>query len=1226
MLEESDVDGAVENETVEETFEQARFSIRLNLPPANAFLLEDAGEAVKREYRDSVKWKRLRCRNVEVLAESGSHTTSEHSAGTVFILEVGHAIEFDWTWEGAVAFKPLLLKEFAEDSEGLFDDGSDVPDIEDSVLWSGEILEVDEAAGRIYVCVADPEHPPVTGTFYVRPFEFLAFLHAIFQHPTFDRIREMLPARLAATEGNVHPDVDGSFDFGLPDLQRWWSKSWSILWGPPGTGKTHTTGQQVAHVLADPGERILVISTTNRATDAAAIATGRAAVHVAADILAGGSILRIGKGASLPKFESEGLTAMLKGTETEFLARIEQLSIELARSVSSADKALIRREIKELREQMRDAAQRNFLDSSVRVVVATAFRAMTFLKRAEVKESIESGSAPFTTVFIDEAGLISRAAIAALSLLASRRVVLVGDSKQLAPISRISRILPTNQMKWLANSGLSHLDSISTEEVGVHVLQEQRRMHADVCSVVSEYQYDGFLKTAPEVNNRSYDLPELLQNQPRAIWYVLDEAGEDLPSIRAERGPGNRSWMRVATEKILVRMFSDPTFRAANGLFIAPFTAQAKEIGSWLATNRLHSWSASTVHSQQGSEADIVIFDTVNAGSYSWPYDEWKRLVNVALSRSREAVIILTSRAEMNEPYLRPLIRHLSPAVLRKRGTKLSWEKVPVQAHYVPPNPILVSESDSLGYQISMRKELRPVLSQEQERLCGLELDGKPRLVRGVAGSGKTVVLAHWLMQTVKRLGDQPNIRIWAVFANRSLQSLISDSIVSAWDIETGGKSFPWDRVSLKHVREILEVLLPEARLSMHPFGFEYDDAAAAFLSRRPAAAIKPRCDALFIDEAQDMGPNTLKLLAAIVRQTDTDDANSKSVNIFYDNAQNIYGRKTPTWSELGLDMRGRSSVMKESFRSTKPITEFALNVLYRLQPPDNNPDHKELVSRGLIEQTQKNGSDWWTVRFNQIDGPKPSWRQFKDLESEFDAIGDYCCKLIQEDGVQPSDICLLYNGSNIRWRLETQVAPKLAALNVELLVQTNIPFSRSSHVLLATTSHSFKGYDSEIVIIPAADQYTANQVGILANNLYVAMTRARSILTVFTQKMGNQHARHLYDVLEDCLGNLCDRPEVEGEISIQDDLTDILEIIGHDQRKWLTDLWNRFEIEQEPLSSNDGELIAEPLFWFRDGDQILACFGGPKAPRQRILQRLEDLGIQMMEPGQAVHVEDTSE
>ncbi len=55
---------------------------------------------------------------------------------------------------------------------------------------------------------------------------------------------------------------------------------------------------------------------------------------------------------------------------------------------------------------------------------------------------------------------------------------------------------------------------------------------------------------------------------------------------------------------------------------------------------------------------------------------------------------------------------------------------------------------------------------------------------------------------------------------------------------------------------EILDVLLPEAGLSMSSFGFEYDDAAAAYLSRTPIKDIKPRCDALFIDEAQDMGPS----------------------------------------------------------------------------------------------------------------------------------------------------------------------------------------------------------------------------------------------------------------------------------------------------------------------------------------------------------------------------------
>ena len=56
----------------------------------------------------------------------------------------------------------------------------------------------------------------------------------------------------------------------------------------------------------------------------------------------------------------------------------------------------------------------------------------------EYREMIERGQAPFTTVIIDEAGLISRAATAVLSLLASRRVILAGDPKQLAPISRMS--------------------------------------------------------------------------------------------------------------------------------------------------------------------------------------------------------------------------------------------------------------------------------------------------------------------------------------------------------------------------------------------------------------------------------------------------------------------------------------------------------------------------------------------------------------------------------------------------------------------------------------------------------------------------------------------------------------------------------------------------------------------------------------------------------------------
>jgi hypothetical protein len=371
----------------------------------------------------------------------------------------------------------------------------------------------------------------------------------------------------------------------------------------------------------------------------------------------------------------------------------------------------------------------------------------------------------------------------------------VGDSKQLAPISRISRILPTRHQTWLASSGLSHLDDLEETPKAVHVLSEQRRMHPDVCKVVSDFQYGGFLKTAAETQQRTSNLPTLISEYSRAIWYVLDEETEDLASIRAERGPGNKGWVRAITPNILQKLFADQGVKQAKGLFISPYKAQAQFIAKLLTEWRLTDWEASTVHSQQGSEADIVVFDTVNAGSYNWPYEEWKRLVNVALSRAREAIIVLASRSEMDEPYLKPLIRRLTHSILIEDGEEVRWERIEKtakgyrgrskQAQGTSKKP-----TGGMGKQIAQRKEMKPVLSQEQQRLTNLNLDGKPRLVRGVAGSGKSIVLCNWLAKTVQRLEGNKNVRIWAVYANRSLHKLLRESVESAWSALSEGELF----------------------------------------------------------------------------------------------------------------------------------------------------------------------------------------------------------------------------------------------------------------------------------------------------------------------------------------------------------------------------------------------------------------------------------------------------
>ena len=105
-------------------------------------------------------------------------------------------------------------------------------------------------------------------------------------------------------------------------------------------------------------------------------------------------------------------------------------------------------------------------------------------------------------------------------------------------------------------------------------------------------------------------------------------------------------------------------------------------------------------------------------------------------------------------------------------------------------------------------------------------MDGKPRLVRGVAGSGKTVVLGHWLRKTLDRAADKPDAKIWAVFANNSLRKLLCETIETAWQEDKGDQPFPWQRVEVLHIYDLLKLLLPEVGKRMAHFRFEYDQAS----------------------------------------------------------------------------------------------------------------------------------------------------------------------------------------------------------------------------------------------------------------------------------------------------------------------------------------------------------------------------------------------------------------
>jgi superfamily I DNA/RNA helicase len=155
-----------------------------------------------------------------------------------------------------------------------------------------------------------------------------------------------------------------------------------------------------------------------------------------------------------------------------------------------------------------------------------------------------------------------------------------------------------------------------------------------------------------------------------------------------------------------------------------------------------------------------------------------------------------------------------------------------------------------------------------------------------------------------------------------------------------------------------------------------------------------------------------------------------------------------------------------------------------------------------------RNDEPWCRVRFNQVQGPKPIFNTFETVADEMAAIGNHLIHLIAAEDVSPTDICIIYNGKSALDQIEKLVAPKLA-------------------------------------------------------NLYVAMTRARSLLAIYSQasEIGSNSASHAVNTApEPCIKSLHSIDDVEDAVSRQDDFHDLLDIIGHQHRSWLRAIWLRKE------------------------------------------------------------------
>ena len=150
------------------------------------------------------------------------------------------------------------------------------------------------------------------------------------------------------------------------------------------------------------------------------------------------------------------------------------------------------------------------------------------------------------------------------------------------------------------------------------------------------------------------------------------------------------------------------------------------------------------------------------------------------------------------------------------------------------------------------------------------------------------------------------------------------------------------------------------------------------------SAGRKPRYASIIIDEGQDFSDNAYRLIRALAGEEHPND-----IFIVGDSHQRIY-RNHPTLSKCGINVRGRSSILKINYRTTEEIRKHAFALLNGISFDDLDED------LDLGDKCQ-----------SLTHGEKPIVENFGNANDEFDFLLREVKKL-KENGVSLTDICVV--------------------------------------------------------------------------------------------------------------------------------------------------------------------------------------------------------------------------
>jgi superfamily I DNA and/or RNA helicase len=457
------------------------------------------------------------------------------------------------------------------------------------------------------------------------------------------------------------------------------------VWGPPGTGKTATLGYIVANLL-NQNKRVLFVSNTNRAVDVGLLSVIDA-------------LYEIDPGYDLQNTTRFG-EAALDDARLEDILFEHQVKVKLdGRKSDAVQLSNLLSKYEKLQETVDDLMRNgekvpekldlecqlaaNKMDEygGKEAVEIEIDRLLNLNERYELKKKklVATTLAKVCTselfynisydaVVVDEG---SMAGIPFMLLMAGKskeHLIVAGDPMQLPPIAitdhRESREFLEQDIFTYVSRSESTEDLFNWHDFNpdfTSFFDIQYRMKNDLAGVISSVFYEGRLKSGKPADGRDLD------NGESASVALIDTAKYNpvLEQESEEKGfkPINEVHMRLIEESVK-RLTKNHA--PENIGIIVPFRNSVYKVRNHLWEKGFRDIEVGTIHTFQGREKPVIIFDTVMSGEWQnggvrhysvRPFDEKKnglsvpRLLNVAFSRSKELLVIIADMGHIQKVY-----------------------------------------------------------------------------------------------------------------------------------------------------------------------------------------------------------------------------------------------------------------------------------------------------------------------------------------------------------------------------------------------------------------------------------------------------------------------------------------------------------------------------------------------------------------------------------------------